>query len=188
MSNVISSAIFCARNVDKAENQDQIGRWAVVAGQGTKVVDHIKNLDNALGKGTKEAVDVFTKAAKNEKLLGYAGKALDIAAKHVNPLICISSGIDVLRADDKESALITNSVALASMFGVEHLMKKHMDKIPKMGFMKGVSEKVMKFATDNKCEKKLPAIIHGVVFVTGSCLAWAAGQNIGNILIGKKNN
>lgn len=185
MSNIISSAIFCARNVDKAEDQGKVGRWGVAAGQMKKVTDYVSTLDNSLGKGTKATIDTLHTVAKSEKLLDFAGKAVDFASKNINPLICVSAGIDVLNSDDKQSAVVTNTTALASMFAVEDLMKKHMDKVPKMKCMKSIVEKFAKFEKENKCEGKIGTIIHGVAFVAGSCTAYNIGQQFGNLLIGK---
>lgn len=185
MPNVISSAIFCARNVDKAENQGKVGRWSVAAGQAKKVADHVSTLDNTLGREAQAAIDAFKTASKSSKALEYAGKAVDFAAKNINPLICVSSGIDVLMADDKESALVTNTAALTSMFAGEKLMKEYMDEIPKIKGVDRIAEKVLEFAKKFKCEGKLPSIIHGVAFVTGSCLAYSAGEGFGKLLLGQ---
>ncbi|MFA7658940.1 MAG: hypothetical protein WCY19_05865 [Candidatus Gastranaerophilaceae bacterium] len=187
MSNVISSAIFCARNVDKAEKQDKIGRWAVAAGQAKKVVDYVSTLDNEVGKGARTAVNALKTYSESEKLLSYAGKAIDFASRKVNPLICVSSGIDILRADDKDSALIKNAAALSSMFAVEHLMKNHLDDIPKIKGIDKIAERVMKFAAKYKIEGKLPAIIHGVAFVVGSCTAYSLGDKFGTMVAGEVN-
>lgn len=185
MSNVVSSALFCVRNVDKTQN-GSIGRAPVTVGQGKNVFDYVTSLDNGLGKGARAAVDTLKAAAESEKILAYAGKAIDFASKNINPLICVSAGIDVLRADDKESALITNTTALTSMFAVESLMKKHLGDIPKMECMEGISEEVMNFARKYKCEGTLPMILQGVAFVIGSCTAYNIGQKFGKLLLGKQ--
>jgi len=185
MSNPVSSMIFCARNFDKAENENKVGRWAVVAGQAKKVTDYVVTLDNQLGKESKAAVDVLSKHAKNEKLLDFAGKAVNLASKNINPLICVSSGIDVLRSDDKESTAVVAGSALATMFVGENLMKKHLDDIPKIKGVDKIAEKVMKVAKDCKIEGKVPAIIHGVAFVVGSCTAYNVGEKFGKLLMNK---
>lgn len=181
MSNVVSSAIFCARNIDKAE-QGKTGRAAVAVGQAKKVTDYISLLDNSVGKTAKTAVDAVKRIAEKEKLVSYAGKAVDFAAKNVNPLICVSSGIDVLMSDDKQSALIENAGALSAMFAVEHLMKKHLDEIPKIKGFDNIAKKVMNFAAKHKVEGKVPAIAHGVAFVLGSCAAYSLGNKFGTLV------
>lgn len=195
MSNVVSSMLFCARSFDKAETKAQAGqtgvagtRVLIATGQGSKVVDHVIKLDNEIGKTANTAVEALKTYSKSEKLLQYAGKAVDFAAKNVNPLICISAGVDVLTSDDKESTLIKNATGLSAMFAVEHLMKKHMDEIPKMKCMQGVTKKVMEFAAKHKMEGKLPSIIHGVAFVVGSCTAYSLGDKFGTMVANKVNN
>jgi len=179
MSNPISSIIFCARNIDKAENQGKTGRWAVAVGQGKKVADYVTTLDNEIGKTSRTAVDALKTFAKSEKLLAYAGKAVDIASKNVNPLICVSSVIDVVNSDDKQSAIITNTAALGSMFAVEKVMKDHLDDIPKLECFKDFSEKILKYSKETPHMKGIPAIIHGVAFVAGSVLAYSIGEKLG---------
>lgn len=186
MGNVVSSAIFCARSVDKAENNGQFGRWGVAAGQAKKVVDYVGTLDNQVGKTTKTAVDAMQTASKSEKLLQYGGKALDFAAKNVNPLICVSSGIDVLMADDKESALIKNTCAVGTMFAVENVMKNHLDDVVKIKGIDKIAQKVMKWAKTFKGgEKAVPAIVHGAAFVIGSCTAYNVGNKFGTLVANK---
>ena len=185
MGNVISSAIFCARSVDKAENNGQFGRWAVAAGQAKKVADYVVTLDNSIGKTTHTAVKALETASKGEKLLQYGGKALNFAAEHVNPLICVSSGIDVLMADDKESALIKNVCGLGAMFAVENTMKNHLDDVVKIKGIDKIAKKIMEFAKIHKCEKGLPAIVHGAAFVLGSCTAYNIGNKFGTLLANK---
>lgn len=192
MSNVISSAIFCARNVDKAENQDKVGRWAVAVGQGKKVFDYVKTLDNDLGKGANEAYKTITMVSKDSKALQGLGKAIDFASKKVNPLICVSSGIDILRAKDKEEAFVLNGAALMAMFGTESLMKKHMDeniaqkcleKASKIKGLENAAENFLKFTEKNKFTKAIPAMIYGTAFVIGSCTGYSVGQKFGQLLL-----
>lgn len=188
MSNAISSAIFCVRGVNKAETQDKPFRAYIAAGQAAKVFDQVSKLDNVVGRGARASVDAFKVAAQGSKALDYAGKALGFLTDNINPLICISAGIDVLNSDNPTAAVVTNGTALASMFTVESLMKKHLDEIPKMSFMKGITEKVMKFATKHGVEGKLPTILHGVAFVVGSCAAYSVGEKFGDLLVGKKSD
>lgn len=182
MSNIVSSAIFCARNVDKAENQDKVGRWAVAVGQGKKVVDYVRTLDNELGKQMNKGVSVLKDFSKQEVLLDYAAKTVNLASKKINPLICISSGIDVLRADDKQSAAITTGSALASMFAVEHVMKKHLDDVTKIKGVEKIAKKVVEFEAKHETKGKIGALIHGVAFVVGSCTAYNVGEKFGSLL------
>jgi len=188
MSNIVSSTIFCARNIDKAENQDKVGRWAVAVGQGKKVVDYVRTLDNQFGRNTNALIHDVKIASEQEKLLEYTGKALNFASKNVNPLIIASSGLDVLMADDKKSALVKNATALSAMFAVEHLMKEHLDDITKIKGVDKVAKNVMEFAAKHSCEGKLGAIVHGVAFVVGSCTAYSVGEKFGSLILNKTDS
>lgn len=192
MSNIVSSAIFCARNFDKTESKLQddktsvaASRFLIAAGQGKKVLDYVRTLDNEIGHGANGAVDAVKAVGKDNKLFKYGVEAIDFASKKINPLIIASSGLDVLTSDDKDSTLITNAGALSAMFATEDLMKKHMDKIPKMKYIKPIAEKIMKFAAKHGMEARLPAAVHGVAFVVGSCAAYSMGEKFGS-LVAKK--
>src|SRR5574344_1235542 len=101
MSNIVSTIIFCGRNFDKTDNGD-IGRAPVAVGQFRNVVNGVTAYDNAIGKTAKTAVNAFDKVAKADKLVDYAGKGVRFLSKNINPLICVSSGIQILNSDDKE--------------------------------------------------------------------------------------
>lgn len=180
MSNPVASMIFCCRNIDKVEYDDKIGRFPVAIAQANNVFQAVQELDNVVGKKAKNASAILSDFAKEEKLVAAAGKGVQFLSKNVNPLICVSAGLDVFNSKDKEKSLLTNGYALGTMFVVEDLMKHNLDKIPKMKSMEKISESVMKFAKSHKCEKGLPAVVHGVAFVIGSCMAYSLGEKLGN--------
>lgn len=181
MSNVFSSAIFCARNTNKAESGDY-GRIPVAIGQAKNVMNSIMTLDNTIGKGAKTAVDAFHQVCKSEPILEYIGKGVDLASKHVNSLICISAGLKVYNSDDKLSAAVQQTSALVSMFTVESLMKKYLDEIPKIKGIDKIAQKVLQFSAKTPGAKPIPAIIKGVTFVIGSTAGFMAGEKFGKLL------
>ena len=191
MTNEVAALIFCARNGKKVEN-GEIGRFPVAIGQANKFVNSVVNLDNAIGKGTKAAVDAFKLAAKGDKLLDYAGKGVKFASEHINPLICVSSGINILTSDDKTATFLQQAPALTTMFSVEKLMKKYMDSDKNEAKLKKWADELLKFAEEKGLGKfstttlgKLPAILKGTLFVIGSVSAYSAGQKFGNLLVSK---
>lgn len=183
-STLIRSTCFGIRNIDKTQ-QGHVGKAAVASGQIRNAIVEARKYDGFVGKTANTAVEVVKGFFKNEKVLAYAGKALNFAGDYVNPLICVSAGIDVALSDDKEKAFVENSMGLGVMFGVETLMKKHLDSVVKIKGIDTIAEKVMKFASTARGGKYIPAIAHGGAFVVGSCLAYAAGQNFGDVLLGK---
>lgn len=181
----VRSTIFGERNIKKAETHHNPVPDAIAVGQGNRVINAVAELDGKFGKGAKTAVEAMQEISKSDKLIECAGKAVNFVSKNINPLIIVSAGYDVLQSDDKQSALITNTAALSSMFGVEHLMKKHLDDIPKMDCMKGIVKQIAKFEKENKCEGKVSSIIHGVAFVVGSCASYSIGNKFGQLLLGQ---
>ena len=102
---ITKNAIFSKRRLDKAANGD-IGSYAVATGQIKKGIDAVAKFDNVVGHATSTATKAFDAGAKTTGALGYAVKSVNWAANHVNPLICVTSGIRVLRADDKGAEAI----------------------------------------------------------------------------------
>lgn len=195
LEKVVSSGIFCARNFNKAEIQGESGQWGTSASRGTVAVGQAKNVisqvqkyDNEIGKNTKAAVDALKSAAKTDKFLNGAYKVVDFASKNVNPLICASSVFDVLTSDDKEATLIKDATALTFMFTVEHLMKNHLKDVPKVKGVDKIAEKVMEFGAKYKHGGKIPAILHGLAFVIGSCTAYGLGEKLGAKVAGTVND
>lgn len=182
-STIVRSGLFGLRNVDKTQ-QGHIGKCAVAGGQIRNAIVEARKYDGVVGETAKTAIEALKSLSQEQKVFDYAGKALNLAGKYINPLICVSAGIDVALADDKEKAFVENTFGLAGMFAVESMMKKHLDKIVKVKGIDTIAEKVMKFASKFKYGKHLPAVAHGGGFVIGSCLAFAASQSFGSLLMG----
>ena len=185
MADPVSSLIFCCRNIDKVKDENKVGRFPVVIAQANNVFQAVKEIDGAIGETAKKTSHVLSKAAKEERILSYAGEGVKFLSEHVNPLICVSAGIDVLRSDNQEKTLAVNGAALGAMFLVESQMKKHLNEIPKMKCLEGITKQVMKFAKSHQCEKGLPAVAHGIAFVVGSCTAYSLGEKFGNLVATK---
>ncbi len=182
MSNVVSTTIFCMKNTNKADNGD-VGRGVVATAQVNNIFKAVSAYDNKVGKTTKAAVDAFEQISKENKAVAYAGKGLNFLSRNINPLICVSSGIQVLTSDDKERAGIIQGTALGTMFIGEGTMK---NQFPKLKEYKGVDKlikNIQKFAKKWHCEKGLPAVIKGLTFVTGSTLSYAVGEKLGKMTV-----
>lgn len=193
MGNVVASTIFCVRNADKVENGD-LGRVPVAIGQARNVANSIMSFDNAVGRGAQTAVNAFNSAAKNEALFKYMGKAVNFVGDHINPLICVSSGIKVLNSDDKASAFVTQASALSGMFFVEGMMKKHLqegidktfEKASALDEEKGagkIAKRAVNFLEKHNLKGKLPKVLYGVTFVVGSCTGYNYGEKLGNAIV-----
>jgi len=181
-ASAITSLGFSARNVDKAVRKDEIPRGLIAVGQVGNAVNSIMALDNAIGKSAKTAVDILEKYSKQEKLLSYAGQGVKFISDHINPLLCISAGIKVLRSDDKETALVQETAAMSAMFAGEALMKKHMDKIVKVEGIDKIADKVVAYSSKTKARGVIPSVIKGTAFVAGSILASTIGRQVGTLV------
>ncbi len=162
MSNAISSLIFCARNVDKTKHGD-IGRAPVALAQGLKVVDCVAEHNKAVAVGTEKAASVFAEAAQHSKFADRLLKATKWAKNNVNPMICISSGIKVIKSDDKLSTGLVELGAISSMLAGEGIAKKLLAKI---------------FTSGSIYSK----IASGVLFVGASIASYSLGEKVGKDL------
>ena len=103
-----STVLFFLRNGNRAQNGEG-GRGFVAIGQGAKVVKQICEYDNIFGKSAKSAVNAFKTVAQNDKVFNGISKGVKFASENVNPLIVVSSGINVLTSEDKQSTVIAEA-------------------------------------------------------------------------------
>jgi hypothetical protein len=147
----IANILFTFRNGNRAQNGEG-GRGLVTVGQAAKFFKQVQNYDNVFGDMTKSTINAFKQISESDKTFKYISKGVKFASENVNPLICLSSGINVLTSDDKQTAIISEAGNLAGMFAMEGWMKKHLD---------GIIEKL-------PISKKWKPIVRGIAFVCGS--------------------
>ena len=87
----------------------------------------------------------------------------------MNPLIVVSSGINVLTSEDKQSTVIAEAGNLAAMFAMEGWMKKNLDNVLK----------------NLPINKKWMPIVKGIAFVIGSIGASTIGYKIAKTFASK---
>ncbi len=160
----VATALFAIRNTKRSSN-GEYGRVPVAIGQITNGLKEFSQQSNIFAKGVRGALQTAEEVAKYDKMCGKLAKAVKFASENVNPLIVCSSGINVMLADDKKSALISESGTLTGMFATEAVMKKHLDKV----------------IDALPISKRWKPIVKGFAFVAGSI----GGSTIGN-KIGKK--
>lgn len=191
MFSPVASGIFAFRNVGKAEN-GEIGRAPVAVGQFAGIVKEIGKYDKTIALGTKNALQILQDVAGDSKALKYAGKTVDFLSSHVNPLICVSSGIKVAMSDDKERTLKEEAGSLAFMFAGETLISKNYDKIAKSRTVTNTIDKMSKSSLFKPMFKtiakhnwggKIGAIIKGLSFVTVSIGSSCIGLDITKSLL-----
>lgn len=163
-----STVLFFLRNGNRAQNGEG-GRGFVAIGQGAKVVKQICEYDNIFGKGAKSAVNAFKTVAQNDKVFNGISKGVKFASENVNPLIVVSSGINVLTSEDKQSTVIAEAGNLAAMFAMEGWMKKNLDNVLK----------------NLPINKKWMPIVRGIAFVIGSIGASTIGYKIAKTFASK---
>ena len=163
-----STVLFFLRNGNRAQNGEG-GRGFVAIGQGAKVVKEICEYDNIFGKSAKSAVNAFKTVAQNDKVFNGISKGVKFASENVNPLIVVSSGINVLTSEDKQSTVIAEAGNLAAMFAMEGWMKKNLDNVLK----------------NLPINKKWMPIVRGIAFVIGSIGASTIGYKIAKTFASK---
>lgn len=208
-SEMVRTAIFGVRNAEKTK-KGHIGRAAVCLGQSKNLFDAVKELDCGLATSAQSASNVFHKACKKDALLSGFNNVATKCSKNVNPLIWASAGLDVIFADDKKEALVENAAAIGTMRLAETYMKYHLDDAVDNGFKLLKETKIANKVKDVKAIKAMsnnikghlntsnsnlikgiakggiPAVVKGVLFVVGSCLAYDVGKKFGDVLLGKE--
>ena len=168
MFSPVATLMFSVRNTNRASN-GEAGRSLVAVGQAAGVASEGMKYNNIVSNLLRKGAKVCQEVAESDKVFKGITKAVNFAKNNVNPLIVCSSGLNVLLADDKQSAIISESGNLSAMFLCEAMMKKHLDKI---------------FAKLPISKKWLP-VVKGITFVIGSIGASTIGQKIGKILAEK---
>ena len=180
----VSSLIFACRNVDKTKG-GEIGRAPVAAAQGIKVANEVVRYNKALSTGADAAISAFDTIAKHSKVVDYGLKGVRWAVNNVNPLICVSSGIKTLTAEDKISTAIKEVGALSTMFAGEAIAKKLLNN---KELHKNIATKLTEYAPKLMTKAKplfsgkIGNIIKGLTFVGASIASYTVGEKLGNNL------
>jgi len=160
----VATGIFAVRNAGKTAHEN-IGRLPVTVGQTASVIKAGAEYNNAISKQTKTVLNTCSEIAKTDKVFNGLAKAVKFASDNVNPLIVVSSGLNVAMAkkEDRKKTLISEIGCIAGMFAGEGWMKKNLDK----------------YLAKLPINKKWIPIIKGVTFVAGSITSSTIGQKIG---------
>lgn len=180
----VSSLIFACRNVDKTKG-GEIGRAPVAAAQGIKVANEVVRYNKAFSSGADAAISAFDNIAKQSKIVDYGMKGVKWAVNNVNPLICVSSGIKTLMAEDKTSTAIKEVAALSTMFAGEAVAKKALNnKELHKNILNKLTEKAPKLMAKvaPKLSGKVGTVIKGITFVGASIASYTVGEKLGDKL------
>jgi hypothetical protein len=101
----------------------------IAAGQTLKGARAVKGIAIANGEESKLLAEGASEAIKDlsqtNKFVKGASKVINYTADHINPIICLTSSIKVLGADDKKDEAIREGLAVTTMLaGTEPLAKK----------------------------------------------------------------
>jgi len=208
-ANLIKGTVFTCTNTDKAFNStagDNVVRALIACGQVTNaansVFDIVGMYDNAIGNGIKEAGSALRMAKTNSTFLNTVGNVSNFAANNINPILCVASGVRVLNAKDKGSALIEEVGAMSAMFAGEAFAKRFLGLAvnPKTGVafagyqnikcLAKLGQKFNTFCNTTKLFGKIslapvPSIVKGVLFCAVSILAFSAGKKIASKIADK---
>ena len=161
----------------------------------------VRNDAKALGNGSDADVravvgtiqtanagtSIFAEVNKTSKYSTPACNAARLASKAVNPLLCVAGAARVAASNDRPSALIEETAALSTMFGVEGHMKKQFQEgslLAECKLMKNSINKFNNFCSNTRFLKNFKAgtlgnILKGLAFITGSISAYSLGHIAG---------
>lgn len=115
MDSIADNPIYGAMNMDIAAAQTLKGARAA------KVIADASSYSLEAASGATEAIKNLS---NTNKFVSGLSQVVNFTADHINPIICATSGVKVLYADDKVDAAARESLALGAMFGAENLAKK----------------------------------------------------------------
>lgn len=207
---VASNAIFSARRatkgVDNLSDNPVYGvmNMDIAAAQTLKGTKAAMNLASA-GEGAGSAMENIKALSKTNKFLNGAGKIINYTADHINPIICLTSGIKVLSADNKVDEAARETLALSTMFGAEALAKrfvgmpftKKIDGVAKTFEREGLYKKLLSEKQNQALQdliktkhsmKYISGATKGLLFVGASIAGYQLGNFIADSILGKRKD
>lgn len=187
---VFATAIFDARNIGKVGHGDT-GRAPVSIAQTTNLVSAASQSGiTPLKNGADFLLNGVDDAGRLIGVTNAASKVTGIASKAVNPLLCVASGMRVMKDDDPYAALIEEGCAMSAMFAGEKLFKHFISNPLAQKEVKTSTElatkivsKVDDFGKGLTGKKKILAnILADVALVGVSIFSFGAGKKIGKTL------
>lgn len=151
--------VFAVRNGNKAINQGDIGRGSVASVHAVSIMDDISRA--GVGKVSEAAAKATGGLNKIGENVLKIDKISSVASKAINPLLCIAAAARALGDDNKEAALVEETVAMGAMFGAETLFKAV--KTPMEALVKAGSSNVADVAKQLAESKGLASKLGGKV-------------------------
>lgn len=161
MFSLLSTALFMGRNGYRAQNGED-GRFLVAGAQGVKFLRETAKYNNAIGASASSFLGSVSNIAKSDKAFNALSKTVKFASDNVNPLIACLSAFNVITAQDKQTALISESGNIGGMLLAEGWMAKNLDK----------------YLSQLPISKKWMPVVRGIAFVMGSITASTLGQKM----------
>ncbi len=194
----VTTATFALRNSDKAMHGEGL-RGGVAAAQFVNVTDMLRGGSGQVGQYAQSIFDSIDNVAQAS--LGVSNAATKLASftsKAVNPLLCVASGMRVLKDEDKDKAFTEEVCAMGAMFGAEKIAKiarnaadnaiktGSLDDIIKNPTIKNFGENLIsKINGMSKGGKTALFIAAELLFVGISIAAFNNGKKLGQLLTGR---
>jgi len=189
---ILATGFFAGRNTGRAKNEP--GRVPVALGQYKTVFDEIKAYDKTIAKGTESAINLVREASGNKEALKGIRKILGFCSENVNPLICVSSLVQVARAEDQKEEAVIQAGTLGFMFTGEALCKEYYEKVANSAPVKDSIKKLSESKAFNKAFNiiethnlggKIGEIVKAATFLTCSIGSSTIGNKIGHAIADK---
>lgn len=213
-TNTVFSARRASKGVDTFAENPVYGSMnlTIAGGQTLKGARAVESVASVAAKETANTVNTIGNVAKDiaktSKFMSGFGKVIDFTSNHINPIICLTSGFNVMTSEDKWDTAARESIHLLTMFGFEGaanaimgmpsikkvngVIKKEVtsglyEKVP---FIKNYVDDFVNYCNTTKIFNKyslncLPGILKGLAFVAASIGGYTLGQCISNAILGK---
>lgn len=180
--NLIKGTLFTARSGDKAAS-GEVARTSTLLAQGANTV---KTYGQTSFIGAKTAQSITTGIsdfAKGQGALANCAKGLLWAQNHVNPLVGLCVGVNILTADDKEKAAYEGIPGFVGMLGAEKGFKIFAKSNIGKGALTAIENWGTKVGKCGKAGKILAAVTEGVGFVLASIGGYTGAAKIGSAVL-----
>lgn len=156
----VATVGFAIRNVDKTTSGD-LGRLPVAVGQTVNAIKAGAEYNSFLKRG----VNAVKRVAESDSVFKGVSKSVKFVSDHINPLIVVSSGYNILTAkkEERKKTFFSEAGCIAGMFLGEGWMKKNLNPI------------IEKLPVSNKWKP----VIKGLIFIGGSIGSSTIGQILG---------
>ena len=175
---IIKGTCFTARSGDKAAS-GELARTSTFVAQGANTVKAYGQTGFIGAKAAQSVTTAIANIAQGQGLAANRAKGVLWAQNHVNPLVGLCVGANILVADDKEKAFCEGVPGFMGMLGAENGFKALAKSNTGKEILTSIENWGTKIGKSGKVGKYLAVAAEGLGFVAASIGGYAGAAKIG---------